>query len=78
MRPHAAVDELVLHAEHQAADDFRIDVLMHHRIALERGADALANGFKLVGRQFLGDGDVDFDLAELLVEQIVIGAGDGR
>src|SRR3954462_5830004 len=42
---HAGIDQLVIHAHHDAADDFFIDVLVDDRIFPQRLADALTDLF---------------------------------
>src|SRR5688572_5641824 len=75
---YACVDQLVTDAKHQAAHDRFVDVHVHDRIALQRGGDLLLRRLDLLGRQLVGDDQVDFDLAELLIEQVRICRRDLR
>src|SRR5436190_4357349 len=76
LRLDARVDELVLHAEDQAADDSVVDVLVDDRVLLQRTAHALADLLELLRRKLLRDRDVDLDLSKLLIEQVIVGVGD--
>src|SRR4051812_5131659 len=72
----AGVNEFVADAEDQAADDRVVDVLLNDGVLLQGRADPLADLFELGGRELLGDGDVDLDLAQELVEELVVRGGD--
>src|SRR4051812_26684523 len=49
---------------------------MHYRLALQRRRDALRRLLELIRIELLRDSQIDFHLAELRVEQIVVRLGD--
>src|SRR4029453_18917211 len=65
----AGVDQPVFHAQHQAADDVLVDVLVHDRVLSQRLAHPLAHLRELFAAELFGDRDVHLDLAGLLVQQ---------